>query len=292
MESIGRMSHELEKRLCQEFPLLFRRSHLESSYMCSGWRGIECHDGWYELIRGLSKNITEHANRNHLDPMVKKITSRGALLEFVVRGADEYILDLCKKAYEESSYICEICGAPGSLAPCPPNEIRVCCPDHVVVKDDRPLTLEEVSGLRLFNQRMYGLQKEITQEGQRHVKILAERIADPLDPLDDFEIEAKVFFSLREDDPEYRNDDDNFLTTRYYHIRKWPDEDTTMFDLSIDWGVGERHFGVENHSYIFHDLYDHAYGPGQQQLSPRDILRIGEAWIDIVITAQMFRKVP
>ena len=291
MDNMGRISPELEKRLCEEFPLLFRMSHLESPDMCCGWEGIRCHDGWFELIRDLSIKIMEHADRNHLDPMVKKISSRGALLQFEVEGADEYILDLCGQARKESSHICEICGAPGHFASNPPYEIRVCCPKHVVAKDDRPLTSEEVSRLRLFNQRLYGLQKEITLEGHRQVKILSQRIADPLDPLDDFEIEAKVIFSLRHDDPEYRDDDDNFLTSRRYRIRKELDE-AILFELKDDWGVGERHFGVENHSYIFHDLYDHGYGPGQQELSPRDILRIGEAWIDIEIKAQMFRKLP
>lgn len=289
MENTGRMSSELEKRLCEEFPLLLRMSHLESPDMCCGWMGIRCHDGWYDLIRDLSKKIMEHADRKHLDPMVRKISSRSSLLTFEVDGADEHILDLCEKAREESSRICEFCGEPGNFAPNPPYEIRVCCPKHVVFRDDRPLTPGEVFRLSLFNQRMYGLQKEITQEGQRQVKVLAARVADPLDPLDDFEIEAKIFFSLRCDDPDYREDDDNFLTGRRYRIRKDPDE-ATLFDLSDDWGVGESHFGVENHSYIFHDLYDHGYGPGQQELSPRDILRIGDAWVEIEIKVQMFRK--
>ena len=291
MKNSARMSPDLERLLCEEFPLLFRMSHLQSPDMCCGWKGIRCHDGWYELIRDLSKKIVRHAERNRLDPIVRKISSYAALLTFEVEGADEHIRELCRQARESSSRISEFCGEPGGFSSSPPYEIRVCCPKHVVVKDDRPLLPEEISRLSLFNQWMRELQKEITREGQRQVGILSVRVADPLDPFDDFEIEAKVNFSLRPEDPEYRDDDDNFLTSRRYYIPKDLNE-TTIFDLNEDWGVGEMHFGVENHSYIFHDLCDHGYGSGQQQLSPRDILRIGESWIDIEIKAQMFRKLP
>lgn len=285
------MSPELEKRLCEEFPLLFRLSHLESPDMCCGWQGIRCGAGWYDLIRDLSKRIVEYSERHHLDPMVRNVCRRAGLLEFEVDGADERILAMCGKAREQSSHVCEICGEPGGFSPSPPYDICVSCPKHVFEKDDRPLDPDEISKLRLFNESMYELQREIILEGRRHVEVLSKRVADPLDSLDDFEIEARVTFALRNSHPEYRDEDDNILTSRRYHIPKDIAE-MPRFYWNEDWGVGEGHLGLENHSYILHDLCDHDYGPGRQELSPRDILRIGEVRVDIEIAAQMFRKLP
>lgn len=282
------MSPELELLLYEEFPLLYRLRHLESPDMWCGWRGIDCGDGWYGLLRELSRAVSEHASGHFLDPMVRHVGGRGGLLYVNVEGADERILDLCGRASEKSSHVCEICGEPGGFSHSPPYEIRVCCPKHVVEKDCRPLSPDETSRLRHFNEKARELQREIVSEGRRQVEMLTKRVADPLDPLDDFEIRARVSFRLRSSDPDYRDDDDNILTIRCYCISKNLAE-TPHFDLIEDWWVGDGHFGVENHSYILHDLCNYFHGPGKQQLSPRDILRIGCAWIDIEIEAQMLR---
>ncbi|MBW8066451.1 MAG: hypothetical protein GJU73_03310 [Ferrovum sp.] len=283
------MSPELEQRLYSEFPLLYRMRHLENPDMCSGWKGIRCNDGWFDLIRTLSREIVDYSHQHHLDPMVVEVLRRGGALRMVLDdGADDHIRKLCREALEKSCRICEICGESGEFVPDQPYNIRVCCSKHAVEKDDSPLTEEEVSRLRRFNQKMFELQREIVDEGHRHVKVLSGRVADPLDPLDDFEIEAKVTFCLREDDSEFREDDDNILTGRKYYIPKDSAEESHFYSAA-DWGISAMHVGIENHCYIFHDLYDHSWGPGRQQLSFRDILRIGQIWIDIEIQAQIFR---
>lgn len=47
---------------------------------------------------------------------------------------------------------------------------------------------------------------------------------------------------------------------------------------------------LEGPCYLFHDLYCNSFRSGSQRLSMRDILRIGDVWIDIGIQAQMFRS--
>lgn len=152
--------------------------------------------------------------------------------------------------------------------------------------DSSSLTEDEISRLRLFNERMRELGREIQIEGSRQVELLAKRVADPLDPLDDFEIEADMSFILREDDPAYFEDDDNVLTRRIHYI---PKNRQSNFDRYECAGVVK--FGIENHSYIFYDLHSMSYGLEQQALSLKDILRIGEVWIDVDIRVQMFRKI-
>ena len=285
------MSPELEQCLYTEFPMLYRMRHLDSPDMCCGWGGIQCKDGWFDLIRGLSLQIVEYANQHHLDPLITKVQKHGGVLMFKVDCHNDYIQKLCKQEAMRSVNVCEICGEPGNFESYQPYDIMVCCPKHVVERDDRPLNEDEIEKLQLFNDRLRELELQILSEGRRNINLLEKRIADPQDPLDDFEIEADLHFILRETDPDYREDDDNFLTKRVIWIPKSISEESIYERDISDWSESGRSFGIANHCYTFHDLYDHSHGPGQQQLSLRDILRIGTIWIDIDIAGQMYRDI-
>jgi hypothetical protein len=284
------MSPELEQRLYDEFSLLYRMRHLDSPKMCGGWSGIQCGDGWFDLLRKLSAEIAHYAKQQHLDPIVTEVYVRSGTLIVKVDCDDEHIHALCKKAQEVSCHTCETCGEAGDFVSDPPYGIRISCTKHVVERDDRPLTDDEIARLRIVNERLYSIGIEILEETRRNIALLNQRVADPFDPLDDFEIEIVVDFVLDENDPDYREDDDNILTSRNYWISRQGANGETELLEDRNWHEGVAPGMLESPCYIFHDLYCHSLGSGRQRLSMRDVLRIGDAWINIEIQAQMFRK--
>lgn len=281
------MTPELEKRLYIEFPLLFRMRFLDNPNVGSSWQGIQCKDGWFDLIRNMSCQIAEYANHNHLDPVFTKIGKRLGKLRVDVDCDDDHIKRLCQQAMAASCNICEVCGETGDFSLEAPLDIKVCCPAHKI--EDRPLTQDETEQLKTFNETLRKLEYEIAIEGRKQVESLSRRVAEPNDPLDDFEIEAVVSFYLHEGDPSYRDDEDNILTKRIIQIPKIPAKSDSPIDVT-DWNDRPDNWGIPHHCWLFHELYDHEYGLGQQRLSIQDILRIGLIWIDIDIQVQMFRN--
>jgi hypothetical protein len=51
------MSPELDRKLCEEFPSIFRNRTADMRESCMRW-GFECGDGWYNIIRGLCLTVT------------------------------------------------------------------------------------------------------------------------------------------------------------------------------------------------------------------------------------------
>lgn len=53
------MRDELDKKLCSDYPKLFRNRHLPMTQTCMCW-GFECGDGWYNIINTLCMEIQGH----------------------------------------------------------------------------------------------------------------------------------------------------------------------------------------------------------------------------------------
>jgi hypothetical protein len=51
-------------------------------------------------------------------------------------------------------------------------------------------------------------------------------------------------------------------------------------------------FRGQHHCWLYHELYDHDYGPGRPQLGFRDLLRIGQIWVDLKVAVQFVEPVP
>ena len=152
--------------------------------------------------------------------------------------------------------------------------------------DTDDFTPEEVDRLVRLNERLGFLQRYLDETGPALCAPMAARVADPDDPLDDFEIEAILHFMLCEDDPEYDEDSDAFLTERRFSMKA----DHSDSRQGIDYRETVRRFpGQLNqipHCWLFHDLYDHSYGPEQPALSLADCLRIDQIWVRIVVEHQ------
>jgi len=155
--------------------------------------------------------------------------------------------------------------------------------------DSEPgLTADEVRRLLDFNRFL----KEVGSQIRTAVEDIKPRLdfkdADPDDPLWDYELEIKLYYILREDDPEYAEDDDNFLTKRE---EVWidPDDFNPAFDCPSHWPEALR---AEPHCWLFYDLYENGYGPEFPKLSLKDCLRVGKVWVDVQAWQQYMFAIP
>jgi len=104
------MNKALDEQLCRSYPGLYRGRHSNSEPTLMG-RGFECGDGWYTLINVISELLTKHSP----DIYAVQVKEKFGGLRFYHSGGDDYSLGVEMAAGTLSSYICEICGAPGFL---------------------------------------------------------------------------------------------------------------------------------------------------------------------------------
>ena len=73
--------------------------------------GIECGDGWFDLIDRLCEDILK------VDPttVATQVKEKYGTLRFYVSSAEDEVFDLIDEAEDASSEICEECGEPGKI---------------------------------------------------------------------------------------------------------------------------------------------------------------------------------
>ena len=114
------MKSELEAKLIEDFPWLFRESTLPCTQTCLCW-GCECGDGWFDVIYDMCKEIKniDTERRVSFTQIKEKFgtlrvyyTTRPSMIiddeEF-----DDKIFNIIMKADNRSSITCEDCGKPG-----------------------------------------------------------------------------------------------------------------------------------------------------------------------------------
>lgn len=104
------MRKELDEKLCNEFPGLYKERGLSPQQTCMCW-GFMCGDGWYDIIYDLSKKITE------LDPkcVAIQVKEKFGSLHFYVGETTSEVHDAVNEAELKSTSICEQCGEPGVI---------------------------------------------------------------------------------------------------------------------------------------------------------------------------------
>jgi len=112
------MKEELDKKLVQAFPILYRQRDLSMTQtaMCWGFPG----DGWFDLIYNLSEKL--EAINNKLPEGSTKIEAsqvkeKFGTLRFYTNGVPSEVFDEARKLIGEaedlSAITCEYCGKPG-----------------------------------------------------------------------------------------------------------------------------------------------------------------------------------
>lgn len=140
-------------------------------------------------------------------------------------------------------------------------------------------TAENLAKLKRLNDQLAVIQNEANREAGRLKAALKTRLRQQEDFLTDYEIEIDMDFYLRDDDPEYRQDEDSILATLscgdYIGIEDQED---------LDYGDGPMKGILPTaHCCLFHSLYDHI---SPKNLHWSDLLRIGSVWVDIKVSYQ------
>ena len=124
------MNKELQDKLMEKYPKIFYKGIDSNKTVTCMYLGIECHNGWYDLLDALCFNIQEHCNNENLryivetdkykfvvegDPdyvqvIVAQIKEKMGTLRFYVDGGDKTTEGMIRMAESMSSRLCELCG--------------------------------------------------------------------------------------------------------------------------------------------------------------------------------------
>ena len=108
------MSPDLDKKLCDKYPEIFINRHGDMMNTCMCW-GLECGDGWYNLIDALCSNLQWDTDRNDAPQIVaSQVKEKYGTLRFYVEGSNERQEGQISFAEYLSGTICDVCGNPGS----------------------------------------------------------------------------------------------------------------------------------------------------------------------------------
>jgi len=118
------MNKELEDKLIEEFPIILKDCNGNINTTCMAF-GIECDDGWFDLLRSLMKRLQWMTDKNGYPQVIAdQIKEKYGTLhfyysteytntvdEFSKRYQDGYISACVECAEDESGRTCERCGS-------------------------------------------------------------------------------------------------------------------------------------------------------------------------------------
>lgn len=109
------MTEELQQFLKQCYPVFFSSLYNSDEAKKNGTAialfGIECGDGWFEIIKNMAKKI-EELNKGVVCEQIKE--KYATLRVYTSMDTDE-VLEITDQAEKESENTCEICGYYGKV---------------------------------------------------------------------------------------------------------------------------------------------------------------------------------
>jgi len=137
------MKKELQDKLFENYPKIFKQKDLSMQETAMCW-GIDCGDGWYDIVDALCVSIKNHIDWENkhktLNPEpirlmptksvnifceATQVKEKYGGLRFYIDGGDKYIEGLLTMAEAMSYKTCEYCGSPGK--PVTSGWIRTIC---------------------------------------------------------------------------------------------------------------------------------------------------------------------
>jgi len=142
-------------------------------------------------------------------------------------------------------------------------------------------TPDETQRLQQLNHSMNTFSRLMNETAGLIRPAMQAKLDDDTDPLWDFEIEAKIDYQLRDDDPEYDENSDNYISRRSESLAIAHENDK----ITQDWrcGLTPEPFKAEPLSWLLHDLTEHGFGLESPAVRPRECLRIGTVFLDIQV---------
>lgn len=114
------MTPEKDEELVKKYPEIFKNRYESVKYHPIGF-GIECADGWFDILDAACAEIQHHCNHvkardgKDIQVVADQVKEKFGELRFYVHGGDEYTDGIVSMAERMSSRICEDCGKPGKL---------------------------------------------------------------------------------------------------------------------------------------------------------------------------------
>ena len=126
------MREELQNQLYEKYPSLFINKNKTIQESCMAW-GIECGDGWYDLLSSVCWRIFQHeknivdriryrneagkksdkSDLEYIPVKFDQIKEKFGGIRIYYTGGDDYVNGVVSLADEMSYKICEICGNSG-----------------------------------------------------------------------------------------------------------------------------------------------------------------------------------
>ena len=105
------MKKELQDKLFQKYPKIFRQKNLSMQETCLCW-GLECGDGWYKIIDLLCELLQWDIDNNKY-PQIEatQVKEKYGGLRFYTNGENEHQSGQISYACNLSEITCEECGS-------------------------------------------------------------------------------------------------------------------------------------------------------------------------------------
>jgi len=118
------MTPEKDVELCSKYSKIFKNRDMRK-FETPIARGLECDDGWFDLISALCHNIQNYVDWKssvlsseeceNLQPVADQVKQKFGGLRFYITGGDERIEGMIMMAESMSYKLCEWCGNKGKL---------------------------------------------------------------------------------------------------------------------------------------------------------------------------------
>jgi len=137
----AKMKEELDKKLCEKYPKIFKNRNGSMQETCMCW-GFSHDDGWYDIVDSLCASIQNHINNKRYQfremsqedfdeehqVVAAQVKEKFGGLRFYIDGGDDWVYGAISMAESMSYRTCEVCGAPGKTRGT--GWIRTTCDEH------------------------------------------------------------------------------------------------------------------------------------------------------------------
>lgn len=146
------------------------------------------------------------------------------------------------------------------------------------------LNASEKAWLQALNESLRQIESKYSVIMNAKCNELRARVTDSSDWLMEFNLSFVITLCLREDDPDYKEDDDNIMIEidEIYRIPKSRDreQDWGFGATQVDHAQSPESYPSEHHCWLYYQLYDHC------NLDWSDLFRIGDIYVEIKIDEQ------
>jgi len=104
------MNIKKQKKIFKKYPKIFYEKDMPMDKTCMCW-GLECGDGWYNLIDNLCFNLQYISDVTGNQIVATQVKEKYGTLSFYTNGVSDMADDIIEAYSQISASICERCGS-------------------------------------------------------------------------------------------------------------------------------------------------------------------------------------